>query len=115
MILPVDFDRLQEALASPQGRIELAIALLCMVVAWAIDRRIERARAPGIDASRLAAGVVRVTFPLTALILISIAAILWRRHVGPPYAPGPDVWQRHSTPWRLWYRRLGDTPVGPEA
>jgi hypothetical protein len=30
-----------------------------------------------------------------------------RRHKGPPYATGPDVWQRHKTPWRLWYRRLG--------
>jgi hypothetical protein len=29
-----------------------------------------------------------------------------RRHVGPPYASGPEVWQRHTTPWRLWYRRL---------
>jgi hypothetical protein len=29
-----------------------------------------------------------------------------RRHSGPPYAKGPDVWQRHKTPWRLWYRRL---------
>jgi len=31
-----------------------------------------------------------------------------RRHVGPPYSSGPDLWQRHTTPWRLWYRRLGD-------
>lgn len=30
-----------------------------------------------------------------------------RRHIGPPYAKGPDVWQRHTTPWRLWYTRLG--------
>lgn len=30
-----------------------------------------------------------------------------RRHAGPPYSPGPEVWQRHKTPWRLWYRRLG--------
>ena len=29
-----------------------------------------------------------------------------RRHTGPPYAAGPEVWQRHKTPWRLWYRRL---------
>ena len=29
-----------------------------------------------------------------------------RRHIGPPYTSGPDVWQRHKTPWRLWYRRL---------
>jgi hypothetical protein len=30
-----------------------------------------------------------------------------RRHTGPPYSAGPEVWQRHTTPWRLWYRRLG--------
>jgi hypothetical protein len=30
-----------------------------------------------------------------------------RRHVGPPYSSGPPVWRRHTTPWRLWYRRLG--------
>jgi hypothetical protein len=29
-----------------------------------------------------------------------------RRHAGPPYSSGPDVWQRHTTPWRLWYRQL---------
>jgi hypothetical protein len=29
-----------------------------------------------------------------------------RSHVGPPYTSGPEVWQRHRTPWRLWYRRL---------
>jgi len=35
-----------------------------------------------------------------------------RRHSGPKYASGPDVWQRHTTPWRLWYRRLEpDEPV----
>jgi hypothetical protein len=35
-----------------------------------------------------------------------------RRHVGPPYATGPEVWQRHKTPWRLWYRRLA--PAGSD-
>jgi hypothetical protein len=30
-----------------------------------------------------------------------------RRHVGPSYSTGPAIWQRHRTPWRLWYRRLG--------
>jgi hypothetical protein len=29
-----------------------------------------------------------------------------RKHIGPPYTSGPEVWQRHKTPWRLWYRRL---------
>jgi len=36
-----------------------------------------------------------------------------RRHSGPKYARGPDVWQRHTTPWRLWYRRLD--PAEPES
>jgi hypothetical protein len=36
-----------------------------------------------------------------------------RRHVGPKYATGPDVWQRHTTPWRLWYRRLVGEDGGP--
>jgi hypothetical protein len=31
-----------------------------------------------------------------------------RRHVGPPYSKGPEVWQGHTTPWRLWFRRLTD-------
>jgi hypothetical protein len=30
-----------------------------------------------------------------------------RRHTGPPYSTGPEVWKGHKTPWRLWYRRLG--------
>ena len=29
-----------------------------------------------------------------------------RRHTGPPYSSGPEVWQGHTTPWRLWYRRI---------
>ena len=35
-----------------------------------------------------------------------------RRHVGPPYSAGPEVWQRHKTPWRLWYRRLAPAESG---
>jgi hypothetical protein len=42
-----------------------------------------------------------------AVYEVDEASASQRRHVGPPYSPGPDVWQRHTTPWRLWYRRLG--------
>ena len=31
-----------------------------------------------------------------------------RKHVGPPYQRGPEVWQKHTTPWRLWYQRIPD-------
>jgi hypothetical protein len=43
---------------------------------------------------------------LTAYEMDERAAAV-RRHVGPPYRAGPEVWQRHTTPWRLWYRRIG--------
>lgn len=29
-------------------------------------------------------------------------------HVGGGYSRGPAVWNRHTTPWRLWYRQLPD-------
>jgi hypothetical protein len=28
------------------------------------------------------------------------------RHIGGGYSRGPDVWRKHKTPWRLWYRLL---------
>lgn len=31
-----------------------------------------------------------------------------KRHIGGPYASGPEVWRKHTTPWRLWYQRLPD-------
>ena len=36
-----------------------------------------------------------------------------RRHTGPPYEKGPEVWQRHKTPWRLWFHRLAGGGDGP--
>jgi hypothetical protein len=38
-----------------------------------------------------------------------------RRHTGPPYSSGPEVWRRHTTPWRLWYRRLGPDALPKDA
>jgi hypothetical protein len=42
-----------------------------------------------------------------AVYEVDEASAAQRRHVGPPYSTGPDVWRGHTTPWRLWYRRLG--------
>jgi hypothetical protein len=28
------------------------------------------------------------------------------KHIGFGYKKGPTVWEKHKTPWRLWYRRL---------
>ncbi len=39
-----------------------------------------------------------------AVYEVDEASAAQRRHVGPPYSPGPAVWQGHRTRWRLWYR-----------
>jgi hypothetical protein len=48
-----------------------------------------------------------------AVYEVDAASASNRRHSGPPYTAGPEVWQRHTTPWRLWYRLL--TPPGETA
>ena len=85
MITPIDFSRLQVALASAHGWFELVVALLCIGLAWAIDRKIERAREMRGTHVRLPGSVVRIAFPLVALALTYIAFIAWRRYVGPPF------------------------------
>jgi hypothetical protein len=57
---------------------------------------VEEVRAPYLGAPRF-----------LAIYEVDEASASQRRHVGPPYSSGPDVWQRHTTPWRLWYRRVG--------
>ena len=85
MIAPIDFGRLEVALASLRGWLELAAALLCVVAAWAIDRRIETRRLhKGTDA-RLPGSFVRIAFPLLALALTYVASYAWRRYVGTPF------------------------------
>jgi hypothetical protein len=57
---------------------------------------VEEVRAPYLGAPRF-----------LATYEVDEASASQRRHVGPPYSSGPGVWQRHTTPWRLWYRRVG--------
>lgn len=104
MIAPIDFSRLQSALAAPRGWVELAVTIACVAIAWSIERRIERAdrsqpagasgsaradAAPDQQdarASRRMRGVaLRLAFPLIGLVLVYFAASIWRRHVGAPF------------------------------
>jgi hypothetical protein len=39
---------------------------------------------------------------------VADAASVVTRHVGFGYKRGPAVWEKHKTPWRLWYRRVPD-------
>jgi small-conductance mechanosensitive channel len=74
----VDFSRIEAALATTRGWIEFALVLACIAIAFVVDRRIERARearraatgAPGLHG-----GVVRVIFPVVALLLLAILRV----------------------------------------
>lgn len=97
MITPIDFTRLQSALVSPPGWIELAITLVCVAIAWSIERRVERADRAQLAARleqgdahatgprRLRGVALRLAFPLIGLVLVYFAASVWRRHVGTPF------------------------------
>jgi small-conductance mechanosensitive channel len=84
VIAPIDFGRLQVALASPRGALELALTLLCVAAGWLIDRRLEQMRGARARAA-IPGGFVRIAFPLIALLLIYAASIAWRRYAGPPF------------------------------
>lgn len=85
MITPIDFSRLQDALASMRGWLELLVALLCVGLAWAIDRRIDKVRDRSRLRVRLSGSFVRIAFPLLALALTYTASVAWRRYVGQPF------------------------------
>jgi small-conductance mechanosensitive channel len=85
MIAPIDFGRLQLALASAHGWLELLLALVCIGAGWLIDRRIDRARAARRQQARLPGSVIRIAFPLIAVLFTAIAHFVWRRYVGPPF------------------------------
>jgi len=83
MMGPIDFGRIEVALASTRGWLELVVTLLCIVAAWAIARRVEEhRRSRGYEV--LLPGVVRLGFPLLALALTYVASFAWSRYVGPP-------------------------------
>ena len=81
----IDFDHLQNALASQRGWLELLVALLCVLLAWAIDRRLEKVRERRNVYARVPRSVVRVAFPLFAVAITYIASLAWRRYAGAPF------------------------------
>ena len=83
MIAPVDFSRIQEALGSPPGYLDLALALVCIGLAWAIDAHLER----GVRARHPPhfGGIVRIFFPLAALGFTLLSSAAYRHYAGPPF------------------------------
>lgn len=88
MLAPIDFTRLENALANPLYWLELAIVAACLVVAYLIDRALEkRARSSGVNArhSRLTGSVGRVVFSLVGLLLLAVARPIFAMTGGTPF------------------------------
>jgi small-conductance mechanosensitive channel len=88
MLAPIDFSRLSYALESRVYWLELLLVLVCVGIAWVIDRRLE-ARARAHEATQrhpnISGGVGRITFSLVALALLFIARPAFRAFGGVPF------------------------------
>lgn len=88
LLAPIDFTRLENALANPRYWLELGIVAVVLGVAWLLDRQLEkRARASqGIARhSRLTGSVGRVAFSLVALLLLAVARPIFKMTGGTPF------------------------------
>ncbi len=75
MIAHLDFHRLQAALTNPLYWLEVSVVVVCLLVAWRIDRRMEeRARRDKTTRRhpRLLGGVGRVVFSLLGLVFLAV-------------------------------------------
>lgn len=91
MFAPIDFTRLESALAASAGWLELGLMLACLAIAWLVDWQLwQRARTAreGVRvraAGAMRGGIARVVFPLLALALLFVARFAFQRLVGPPF------------------------------
>ncbi len=88
MLLAIDLDRMQSALVSPAGWIELAVTGACLTAAWAVDRRVRLQRAAAPEAVRVGlGGINRLIFPLVALTLLIVSLAVFRQFRAPVFLP----------------------------
>ena len=74
MMTSITFDRVQTALSSPAGWIELGVALACFAIGWAAARRFSMTREHAPEVVRVGiGGVNRLIFPLVSLLLVVAA------------------------------------------
>ena len=88
MLTPLDFERIQASLRTPNGWIELATIALCFAIAWAVDRRVHLTSERESRVARLGAGSLnRLIFSLTALALLFVARAVFRHWQVPAFFP----------------------------
>lgn len=85
MLDPIDFSRVENALATTRGWVALALVAACYALAWLINRVFDRYRTRRkVELARISGGVVRVFYPLAVLVLLVIVRTVWARY-GPTF------------------------------
>ncbi len=88
MLAPLQLDRIQEALRTPEGLLDLAAVLLCFGIAYVVDRRTRVGSREGSRLAKIGAGSVnRLIFPLSALLLLWIVRGALRSSHDPAFFP----------------------------
>ncbi len=83
MLAPISFERVEKALSTPSGWVELALVILCFAAGWAIDRAIVARKREGVVPSGLAKGAFRIVMPVVALLLLYFGRAFWRSYGTP--------------------------------
>jgi small-conductance mechanosensitive channel len=87
MFDPIDPARFGASLNTPGGWIAAALVIACVGFAWLFDRALHKraAGAPVRGHAQLQAGLSRIAFPLTALLLLIVARFALRHYGQRPF------------------------------
>ena len=84
MLAPIDFTRIETALAEPFGWIELALVAACFLAGWLLDRRVRPKSASEAELVRFGwGGVTRLLLPLSTLVLLFVTTTVFRHWHAP--------------------------------
>ncbi len=84
MLAPIDYSRVETALATPHGWMELAIVAVCFAVGLVVDRRVRLRADQRPEIIRLGLGSInRLVLPLVTLALLVLAHAAFRRFAPP--------------------------------
>jgi len=84
VLAPIDYSRVETALATPHGWMELAIVAVCFAVGLVVDRRVRLRADQRPEIIRLGLGSInRLVLPLVTLALLVLAHAAFRRFAPP--------------------------------
>lgn len=83
MFEALTFARLEAAVSTPRGGVELAITLACFIVGWLVDRGLDKRGEAEAKRLHLPGDVVRFAMPVVAAVLLFVARVVWKRYAPP--------------------------------